>query len=147
MSEKYIVEPASELRFDWAYRQFERIQLTMGLLSDGHVYKYASHSQATDGSTLNIGTDTEYLVYLVDPSGGTVTVNLPPITNLTGRMFYIKNVATAPGQKLLNVTPNGTDKIDRRQVNQPPSSVTLVIDRLDSIQLMSDNVSGTWWII
>ena len=146
MSERYYVEPASELRFDWVYRQFERIQQMSSLLSDGHVYKFYSH-EYSDGATLSIGEFDEYLVYLIDPTSGTVTVELPSIDSLNGRMLYIKNTATAATVKYVAIDPDGTDKIDRRQVNQAPSSVTLNIDRLTSLQLLSDGPTNTWWVI
>jgi len=146
MSERYYVEPASELRFDWVYRQFERIQQMSSLLSDGHVYKFYSH-EYSDGATLSIGEFDEYLVYLIDPTSGTVTVELPSIDSLNGRMIYIKNTATAATVKYVAIDPDGTDKIDRRQVNQAPSSATLNIDRLTSLQLLSDGPTNTWWVI
>ena len=147
MSEKYYVEPSSSLTFDWVYRQFERIQLLWSLLSDGFVYKYATHNQSTDGNTLNIGEKDEYLLYLVNPGGATVTVNLPSIESLSGRMLYVKNTATSSTPKYVNVQPAGSDKIDRRQTSSPPNGNALPIDRLISLQLIADSETATWWVI
>ena len=114
-------------------------------------YKYRTWVQSVDGPTINVGAADNELVFIIYPDGGDVTINLPAISGIDRRMYHIKNATTAAGASghTVIIQPDATlpDKIDQQQVNTAPSNTALIIDRLDSVQLLADGGNSIWWVL
>ena len=88
-------------------------------------------------SSLTVDVSQAAFIYLLDTSGGVVTVNLPPAEQTENKTYYIKK--TTNDANTVDITPNGFDTIDGGALYQISGG------SLGSVVIYSDG--SQWWVL
>lgn len=81
--------------------------------------------------TANATLDTGYDTYLIDASGGSITITLPDITNITGLVFILKRTDTTAN--LVVVTGQSGQTIDNQTIISIPINTGITISSLNNV--------------
>jgi len=102
-------------------------------------------SVSTTAGAYSAGSGNACFLYMCDTSAadvataGALTFNLPADSTMTGRYFIIKDTGGLAGTYNINITPNGTDKMDN-----VASDVVSIATNYGSVTIYE---RGGWWTI
>lgn len=99
----------------------------------------AAATTLTTGTTTILASDA-FAVYLLDSSGGTITVDLPTAAGVADRVYTFKGISGNMETNNFTLVPSGADKIEGLNANK------IFQTNFGSWTLLSDGVSA-WWMI
>lgn len=79
--------------------------------------------------------DATHYTVLVDTSASPITINLPAVSGITGRVYHIKKTDNSANSVIINA--NGAEEID-------DSTTATLTNQFESISIQSDE--NSWWI-
>ena len=129
MREKFTVDAASSMTFEWVWRQFNKLQNYLNA-EGGELY-------ATNVSGAYTVQDWDEVIY-VDASSGAVPITLSPGNDL--RELYIKNVDSTS-------TNNVTVTSDTVTPDYIDYAVNRVLVPLESIHIQYNETKANWFIL
>lgn len=110
----------------------EPILLEGGTYNKGAFKNEVVNWSYSDGATLDLDIsgsgEINNQVYIIDTSGGTVTVNLPPVSSATDYVLTFKKVSASNNLVLSTFGSNVIDGVDNRTISVQWTTVTIICD-------------------